>query len=194
MGAAGLMGDGGSTPPARLMALPADERPLDHTPIHTSTCRPRPCATATSRRRRGSRRPPSCCTSATTSAARWPPTSGGSAAGCCGVPARPPGPMPATWPCDSDDLSRQHSFRLFADGSGDGDRAGRRDGRPLPHLEGSPPRRRLTCRARREVADDLAEQRAPAPSDSDFWVSRPAAPRRLRGCSPTKCLPMRAER
>ena len=120
---------------------PADERPVDPTPVHTADlpahAHPRPQHPG---RRPGSRRPPSCCTSATTSGdsaviaykRRIGPMA--ALAGRAGQPGRRPLPgrrRPTT-------SAAQHTFRLYPDGHGEGVGPSGPTHAPVPGLEGGP--------------------------------------------------------
>ena len=100
----------------------ADERPLDHTPIHTAALPATPVRDRNIPATAWVEAPDELLHLGDDLGGRWPPTSGA-------WPLLPWRAGPATradaryLAVDSEDLSRQHSFRLFADGSGDGRRA-----------------------------------------------------------------------
>ena len=124
---------GDADPRTRLdpRSLPADERPIDDTPVHTADLPPTPIrdrnipATAwveAPEELSGALRP---VATYKRRIGRWLLWRAG------------PASKADAWylAVDADDLADQHTFRLYPDGSGEGDRPQRAAPRALPHLE-----------------------------------------------------------
>ena len=159
---------GSDQPPA----LRYDQRPADHTPIHTDALPATPTARPQHRRLgvdRGARRTADTGRRPARTIPR-PNTSGGSATGCCGVPGRLPAATPATGQAAATISTEQHTFRLFPDDTGDGlGPSGRR------HARSSAPGRKICW------AGDEAGRSIDADGDHGSRGTLPTCPRNRRG-------------
>ena len=103
-------------------ALRYDQRPPDHTPIHTEDLPATPTRDRNIVASAWIEAPAELLTlgSPTCPTNRKASTSAGSVIGCCGVPGRQPVATPATGPVAPMISTVQHTFRLYPDATGDG--------------------------------------------------------------------------